>query len=550
MRKDRLLSWRTARLILLACVWLSTLRLASADAQAMHRSTPGSAGGKWWNDAVCYEIFVRSFVDSDGDGIGDLKGLTSRLDYIDDGNPKSRRDLGANCVWLMPIAKSVSYHGYDVTDYYHVNPAYGTDDDFKRFATEAHRRGIRVIVDFVPNHTSSEHPFFQSALHDTASPYRSWYRWSKTKPEQNGPWKQEVWHRSPVRDEYYYGLFWGGMPDLNYETPAVRREMERVAAYWVKEMGVDGLRVDAVPHLVEEGGLMAHAPGTHQVLREWETALRRAAPDAFSIGEVWADSTAILASYYPDQLDAYFDFAVAAATMDAADRGIATVFLDSLRQANAMLPSGRWAPLLTNHDMTRVMTKFRGDTAKARIAATAMLLLPGIPFVYYGEEIGMVGDKPDEQIRNPMQWSGQSGGGFTNGRPWEDPQSDWRTKNVATEEHDPGSLLNLYRRLIHLRLAHPALSHGVLSLASANDSSVASFIRQTEGETVIVVLNFGARSVDRVEIDLSSNLCDKSCRFEKLSGGRSAGIAGQGASVIVRHLAPRQGYTFRLLGRK
>jgi alpha-amylase len=535
----------------LACVCLSlSLLVVSSGAQTVHQSAPGSGAGKWWNDAVCYEIFVRSFMDSDGDGIGDLKGLTSRLDYINDGNPKSRRDLGANCVWLMPIAKSVSYHGYDVTDYYHVNPPYGTDEDFKRFVSEAHRRGIRVIVDFVPNHTSSEHPFFQSALRDTASPYRSWYRWSKTKPEQNGPSQQQVWHKSPVRDEYYYGLFWGGMPDLNYETPAVRREMEKVAAYWVKEMGVDGLRVDAAAHLVEEGGLMAHAPGTHRALREWASALRRAAPNAFSIGEVWADSTTILASYFPDQLDAFFDFTVAAATMDAADRGTATAFLDSLRQSNALLPSGRWAPLLTNHDMTRVMTKFRGDEAKARIAATAMLLLPGIPFVYYGEEIGMIGDKPDEQIRNPMQWSGGSCAGFTRGKPWEEPQKDWRTKNVAAQEHDPGSLLNLYRQLIHLRLAHPALSHGLLSLARASDSSVASFIRQAPGETVVVVLNFGARSLERVEVKLPSSLCGQSCRFEQLSGGHSVGITGNGASLIVRHLAPRQGYTFRLLGRK
>ena len=215
-----------------------------------------------------------------------------------------------------------------------------------------------------------------------------------------------------------------------------------------------------------------------------------------------------------------------------------------------MLPAGRWAPLLTNHDMTRVLTRFRGDVAKAKIAATAMLLLPGIPFVYYGEEIGMVGDKPDEQIRNPMQWSGESGAGFTRGKPWEDPQSDWRTKNVATEEDDPGSLLNLYRQLIHLRLAHPALSHGVLSLASANDSSVASFIRQTEGEMVLVILNFGARSLDRVEINLPSSLCGQSCRFERLYGGQSVGISGKGASLTMLHLAPRQGYTFRLLGRK
>src|SRR5205814_2658821 len=157
---------------------------------------------RWVRGATCYEVFVRSFYDSDGDGIGDLRGLTARLDYINDGNPASKRSLGANCIWLMPIDKSMSYHGYDVVDYYHVDPHYGTDDDFRNLVREAHRRGIHVIVDFVPNHSSSEHPFVQQALRDPARPYRSWYRWSNTKQSQLGPWGQEIWHKSPLRDEY------------------------------------------------------------------------------------------------------------------------------------------------------------------------------------------------------------------------------------------------------------------------------------------------------------------------------------------------------------
>ena len=162
---------------------------------------------------MCYEVFVRSFYDSNGDGIGDLKGLIEKLDYID--------KLGASCIWLMPVAASPSYHGYDVSDYYNVEPAYGTNDDFKRLMKEAHRRGSVVLVDLVLNHSSSEHPYFQAALHDTTSPYRAWYRFSRT-PLGKGPWGGEAWHRSPVRDEYYYGVFWSGMPDLNYQTPASR----------------------------------------------------------------------------------------------------------------------------------------------------------------------------------------------------------------------------------------------------------------------------------------------------------------------------------------
>src|SRR5205814_5213868 len=172
-------------------------------ALSLGAQTP-SAGARadWKRGAVCYEIFVRSFYDSNGDGIGDLNGVTQKLDYINDGNPATRSDLGATCIWLMPVAQSPSYHGYDVSNYYRVAPDYGTNEDFKRLVAEAHRRGIHVLVDMVLNHASSEHPYFQDALRNPDSPYRSWFRWSSTKPVMKGPWGQEVWHHSPVRDEY------------------------------------------------------------------------------------------------------------------------------------------------------------------------------------------------------------------------------------------------------------------------------------------------------------------------------------------------------------
>ena len=198
-------------------------RLAVALALvAAARPLAAQAPPAWTRGATCYEVFVRSFQDSDGDGIGDLKGLISRLDYINDGKAATRRDLGAQCIWLMPVDESPSYHGYDVTDYYKVERDYGTNEDFRRLVSEAHRRGIKVLVDLVLNHASSEHPYFKEALRDPASPYRAWFRFSATKPEGKGPWGQEVWHKSPVRDEWYYGVFWSGMPDLKYDTPAVR----------------------------------------------------------------------------------------------------------------------------------------------------------------------------------------------------------------------------------------------------------------------------------------------------------------------------------------
>ena len=458
----------------------------------------------WWRNGVCYEVFVRSFYDSDGDGIGDLRGLTARLDYINDGNPASKRSLGANCIWLMPIDKSMSYHGYDVVDYYHVDPHYGTDDDFRNLVREAHRRGIHVIVDFVPNHSSSEHPFFQQALRDPASPYRSWYRWSNTKQSQLGPWGQEIWHKSPLRDEYYYGLFWGGMPDLNYQTPAVVDEMLKVTKYWLSEMTADGFRFDAIPYLVEEGTELQHTPATHEILRRFGNSIRAVSPQSFTIGEMSDQSPQIMASYYPDQLDAYFAFGVAFATVEAAKSGKAADFIRAVSDANTAFPVGRWSPFLTNHDHVRIMTQLGNDFGKARSAASAMLMLPGMPFVYYGEEIGMLGDKPDETIRNPMQWSEDANGGFTTGKPWEELQPDWRSKNVFMQDREGGSLLIHYRRLIRLRNSHPALSRGQLTLLKTGDAtgSTAAWLRTAPAEDALVVVNFGDHAITDLSITL------------------------------------------------
>jgi len=497
-------------------------------------------------------VFVRSFADSDGDGIGDLRGLTARLDYINDGNPLSTTSLGARCIWLMPIDKSMSYHGYDVVDYYHVDPRYGTDDDFRNLVTEAHKRGIHVIVDFVPNHTGSQNPWFQAALHDPTSQYRSWYRWSSTLPSQTGPWGQQVWHKSPVRDEYYYGVFWHEMPDLNYETPAVLVEMQKVTAYWLNEMHADGFRFDAIPYLVETGNQLAHTQGTHDVLRKFGSAIRGAAPGSFTIGEMSDESPQILATYYPDQLDAYFAFGVAFATMESARSGSAGEFNKVVGEAKATFPEGRWSPFLTNHDHQRVMTVL-GDAGKARVAASAMLMLPGMPFVYYGEEIGMIGAKPDETIRTPMQWSAESGGGFTSGKPWESLQSDWMTKNVAAQATEPGSLLNHYRRLIHFRNAHSALNKGVLAAASAGDPATAAFLRSSADETILIAVNFGDRAIDRFAATLPAPAASGSgaYRLERLYADPSDGCGGatisaDGKSVALASFAAHGLCAFRL----
>jgi glycosidase len=462
-------------------------------------TTQGTAQGPaWTRGAVCYEVFVRSFYDSNGDGIGDLKGLTAKLDYINDGNPASKTDLGASCLWLMPVAESPSYHGYDVSDYYRVEPDYGTEADFQAFVAEAHRRGIKVLVDMVLNHSSSENPWFQAALRDTASPYRAWYRFSPT-VQGKGPWGEDAWHRSPVRDEYYWGVFWSGMPDLNYDTPAVREEAKRIATFWLKDMDVDGFRLDAVPYLAEEGGCMIGCPGTHAFLREYAAHVDSVKPAAYTVGEVWGDIGTQM-PYYPDQLTSYFTFEIADSLLAAVKRGAPGGLLSGYLRLQDTLPAYRWSPFLSNHDGTRSLTALSGDLARARVAATLLLTLPGLPFVYYGEEIGMIGDKPDPRLRTPLQWSPRAGVGFTTGTEWEAPQADSLTATVETQDKDPGSLLNLYRRLIHLRKANEALASGALVPLSASSAQVAAYLRRAGDHAVLVVANLGGLAVSGVSV--------------------------------------------------
>ena len=460
-------------ILLLACT-------ATASLAAQQTASPA-----WTHGGVCYEIFVRSFFDSNGDGIGDLNGVIAKLDYVN--------GLGVNCIWLMPVAASPSYHGYDVSDYYRVEPAYGSNDDFKRLVTQAHRRGIQVLVDMVLNHSSSEHPYFQAALRDTTSPYRPWYRFAPTA-------RGKDWHHSPVRDEYYYGLFWSGMPDLNYETPAVREEAKKIATFWLRDMGVDGFRLDAVPYLVEQGDCVSGCPGTHALLHEYAQHIDSVKPGAYTVGEAWGSIDQML-PYYPDQLTAYFGFELSDSLIAAVRSGRAAGLLTPYFRLQDTLPSYRWAPFLSNHDQTRTLTQLNGDVGRARLAATLLLTLPGLPFIYYGEEIGMTGDKPDPRLRTPMQWSAGPGLGFTSGKAWESAQADSLTTTVASQDADSGSLLNLYRRLIHLRRQNEPLATGRLLALSTSSAAVAAYLRRAGDRAVLVVANLGDAPVSGVEIE-------------------------------------------------
>jgi glycosidase len=443
----------------------------------------------WWQGAPCYEIFVRSFADGDGDGNGDLRGMTARLDYLNDGDPASVADLGVTCIWLMPIMEAVSYHGYDVTDYYAIERDYGTREDFLAFMDAARQRGIHVIIDLVINHTSVEHPWFVDAASGPESAHRDWYIFERENPGYPGPWGDVAWHPTPGASDFYYGVFWSGMPDLDFRNPEVTAEIRAITEFWLAEMGVDGFRLDAVKHLIEDGRVQENTPETIAWLSDYATFIRSVKPDAYTVGEVSGANSSTLAPYYPDTLDQFFHFELAENALSAAQSGSPLLFSITVRGAQEAVPGGRYATFLTNHDQPRVATRLGGDERAMRVAAMLLLSTPGTPFIYYGEEIGMSGDKPDELIRTPMQWSAQPSGGFTSGTPWEPLQPDWRERNVAIQTDDPGSLLNLYRTWVQLRTAHSSLSVGTYREVEVEESGVMAFTRAYQGETTLVVIN-------------------------------------------------------------
>ncbi|MFN2225492.1 MAG: alpha-amylase family glycosyl hydrolase [Anaerolineae bacterium] len=444
---------------------------------------PAAKAGPWWRDTVFYEVFVRSFYDSDGDGVGDLPGLLEKLDYLNDGDPAGGPDLGVTGLWLMPVLTSPSYHGYDVVDYYTVNPDYGTNDDFRQFMDAAHARGMYIIIDLVLNHTSTEHPWFVDSASGPDSERRDWYIWSDEDPGYLGPWGQEVWH--PRNGAYYYGLFWSGMPDLNLENPLVTAELEDVARFWLEEMDVDGFRLDAARHYVEDGKIQEHTEATHQWLRDFCTFCQEVEPEMLAVAEVWDTSYAV-AQYTTEDVNLAFEFSLAGSILSAVNNGRAGPLASTMREVMRLYPAGEYATFLTNHDQNRVMNQLNRDEDKARLAATLLLTLPGVPFLYYGEEIGMVGAKPDELIRKPMQWTDGPQGGFTEGIPWQPLDRGFEERSVAIQSADAGSLLNHYRALIGLRNAYPALRGLSLTPVESPHQGVYAFLR---GGQILVVIN-------------------------------------------------------------
>lgn len=457
---------------------------------------------------ICYEIFVRSFCDSNGDKIGDLNGITSKLDYL--------HDLGVEAIWLTPIQPSPSYHKYDVVDYYGIDPEYGTLDDFKRLLSEAHARGIKVIMDLVINHTSVQHPWFQKSMKGKINPYRHYYNWKSheeiealgiaTREATPDTWERKPWHAATGNSEKYYGLFWKGMPDLNYDHPPVRQAIYEIGRFWLG-MGVDGFRLDAARHIYPEW----EEHKNYDFWVEFRTEMQKANLKVYLVGEVW--NTAEKIAPYFKGLTANFDFDLSLAIQKIVAKERDTVKLAALLTKNRAVfaqtnPRFIDAIMLTNHDQTRIGSMLKGNSNHLKVAANLLLTLPGQPYIYYGEEIGMLGKKPDEFIREPFLWDYREKD--RQRARWMNPKYS-KSKTVvplAGQINDTDSLFNHYKRLIHFRKSHPILAsiHGYIEPLPNNDARIVAFRRKQADQEVWVLHNLSNETLTYTALYMPNEL--------------------------------------------
>lgn len=443
---------------------------------------------KWWNNTVAYEIFVRSFYDSNGDGRGDINGMIQKLDYLN--NPNSSDDLGIGLIWLMPINNSPSYHGYDVTNYKSIHPNYGNLTQFKEFINQAHSRNIKVIIDLVINHTSSQHPWFiKSAANDPF--YRNFYRWNTNPPAQQGPWGQQVWY--PKNGSNYYALFWSEMPDLNFNYQPVRDSIFDIAKFWIKEMNVDGFRLDAAMYLYEDGNVLKNHPNTINFWKALNDSCESWKANTLLVGEVWDASDVV--KLYNGALDMCFDFNLADRNLQSLNSANPYDARLALKTTQEIYPENQFASFLTNHDQNRIIDVLGNNIEKSKAAASLLLTQPGLPFLYYGEEVGMKGVKPDEDIRRPMQWSNSTHAGFTTGTPWRAVNSNFASFNVSIMQNDVNSLWNHYKKLIQIRSADSILLMGTSKNIITNFNEIHSYRRTYNNEDIIVLQNTSATTI-------------------------------------------------------
>ena len=481
----------------------------------------------WWQTGVIYQIYPRSFADGDGDGVGDLPGITARLGYV--------AGLGVDAVWLSPVFRSpMADFGYDISDYRDVDPLFGTLADLDDLVAEAHARGLRVILDLVPNHTSDEHPWFVESRSSRDNPKRDWYVWRDPRPDGSEPnnWPSffggSAWELDEASGQYYLHLFDVGQPDLNWRNPAVREAMYDVMRFWL-DRGIDGFRIDVLWLLVKDEqfadsppvGPPEHEldvsrhdhpgfedrPETHEVVREMRR-LVDAYDERVLIGEIYLPLERLV-RYYGEQLDGVhlpFNFGL----VTGAGFGAATI-RRLIEAYEAALPEGAWPNwVLGNHDISRIAT--RGGPGSVRVAQMLLLTLRGTPTCYYGDELGLAdGEIPPERVvdpqaaagrtrdpaRTPMPWTPGPNAGFSppGAEPWLPLAAGHEQHNVATQDAEPRSVLSLFRRLVALRREQVALVLGsVRLLAAGEDEDVLAYVREHDGRRLLVALHLGAHA--------------------------------------------------------
>ena len=455
------------------------VNLPAVDVGSVAAADPGNALPLGWQNGVFMEIFVRSFKDSDGDGIGDLRGLIAQLDYL--------RDLGISGIWLMPVTRSQDHdHGYAVSDYRNIEAQYGSLAEMDELLRQAHARGIGVIVDYVINHSAAENPIFVNSKASASNPYRDWYLWQGLKPSGWNIYGNDPWRGSA--GNYYFAPFWDQMPDFNLLNPKVTAWHHDNLRFWLNR-GVDGFRFDAVGNLVENGpGAWENQPQNYTVLRDARQTMNTYA-QRFLVCEGPSDPFG-----YTSACGSAFAFNNTRNIIDAAkgDAGAVQRSADFHKTA-----PGGISTMLSNHDSfagQRAYDQFGGNITQYKLAAATYLLQPGTPFIYYGEEIGMAGGgslSGDAKLRTPMSWSGNAGtAGFTSGTPYRSLSANVGTFNVVSQQADPNSLLSFYKAMIGLRRALPAIASGVYESSVVAGSAV-GFQRRLGSERAVVVINYG-----------------------------------------------------------
>ncbi len=509
--------------------------------QAQSSAAPSASGHRpWWRNAVIYEVYPRSFADSNNDGLGDLNGIASRMDYLE--------ALGVDAIWITPCYPSPQKDfGYDVSDYTAIDPMYGTLGDFDHLIQEARRHHIRVLMDLVPNHTSDQNPWFLDSRSSRTSAHRNWYIWRDGKGPGEPPnnWISDfggsAWTWDAKTGQYYYHYFEAAQPDLNWRNPAVEKAMFDVARFWY-DRGVSGFRLDAVDTLFEDPGLhdnpIVHGemvnkyndnlPENHAVLQR----LRSLSDgyDAVLLGETWTDNISQLRQYYgnhDDEIQLPMNFMFATINNLSAPK--------FRHQIDSIESSGEWPVfVITNHDMARSYNRY-GDGVHndeiAKLMAALYLTLRGTAVMYYGEEIGMSNNDPRqlEDVldplgrmdwpknkgrdgeRTPMQWSTAANAGFTPGKPWLPVPASFATHNVATELGDPDSILNFYKALLRMRRENPALAEGDYVDVAPDDPNLLCFLRRDGERSVLVALNL-SNQTQALSVDLSQYGLDEGQR--------------------------------------